>query len=961
MENLIQNEARSRTISPDFNYQVDGSEGVIRYQLSHSQYGEFWNSYCDTARKNDYRLPFAVSEKKNDVHPLTISFDLLLDTDEDDNDYPFQLPFVIELLHKVEMILYQCFDNLEESRLYSCVLLEDFVNDGSSKNLKYIDGSNITTTDCVVRVTFQFPNLAMKSEEIVDVLKRKFTSSSLSSPELNKIVPDMQRILASSIVNLENSVHELYGSRFDGNTRLNRFVGAFTYLKPAIISQVRESNYDVSFIRLNVVNTFCPRDHRHISDYNIEVNSPICEQLNEDNIYSAIPFDEDEYTLYYLPIILSYSYNSVMISVSRNSVQEETDTSTNRLADPAMPHKYYNFFLKMISNNRRSKRVECQEIGRAIYNACHNTVDNSYIQRGKRDWLAFAQYDCYDNMISDWYSFNDTQSVTIKTLAWYAKIDSPDKYQRWHYSWVMDILERNDFDFPLPEQFQKKMTSLTDEKVCEMFYRYYWLELLATGDKIIWYRFIPHNHHWIRVEGDIDVQSCFTYFKKNFIVKAISRKSSDYSSQNEDEQKRTSNIMSILTNMIKNIETQTYLKRYVNGSIKFFHIPGMEGQFDTRADVTGFNNGVIIVNKNVAEFCAGKPEDFVSKFSNIDYLDDMHWDHPEVIRLMKWLNQTFPDPELRDYFLRYNASFLKGINQDKFFMVYTGAGDNSKSMICKLVERTFGTYVCNLPISELTQKKGGSSSAPSPQLARLAGSRVVTLQEPSAKDKLNDSAVKSLTGMDKFYARSLHSNGFDIEQNFKIVMMCNDIPTMDNQNALKNRLRIIYFGSTWSDHAPESEAEQYRLHIFPKINDFGERIPSYTSAFLWVLVQYYTSYVDIGIRQEPECVKEHTARYWRDTDKYFEFLNTSFQAVLANGQLVDITTKKPSNPSTNAYIQEIHIYEMFKQWFGERYSYSIPSIDEARKGIKNYVCYGDKNRIFYGLQAKPQNINMKKE
>ncbi|OMH85869.1 putative helicase [Zancudomyces culisetae] len=78
-------------------------------------------------------------------------------------------------------------------------------------------------------------------------------------------------------------------------------------------------------------------------------------------------------------------------------------------------------------------------------------------------------------------------------------------------------------------------------------------------------------------------------------------------------------------------------------------------------------------------------------------------------------------------------------------MVWLGKGSNGKSMLMKLVEKAFGEYFCKLPSNVLTSKKS-ISSAPTPELALLDGTRIAVVQEPDLNESINHGTVKELTG-----------------------------------------------------------------------------------------------------------------------------------------------------------------------------------------------------------------------
>ena len=58
-------------------------------------------------------------------------------------------------------------------------------------------------------------------------------------------------------------------------------------------------------------------------------------------------------------------------------------------------------------------------------------------------------------------------TITYKTLAFYAREDSPSKFKEWHEKWCMHMLKRS--------------LDLGDENLSNAFYRFYFLDYYYCG------------------------------------------------------------------------------------------------------------------------------------------------------------------------------------------------------------------------------------------------------------------------------------------------------------------------------------------------------------------------------------------------------------------------------------------------------------------------------------------------
>ena len=133
---------------------------------------------------------------------------------------------------------------------------------------------------------------------------------------------------------------------------------------------------------------------------------------------------------------------------------------------------------------------------------------------------------------------------------------------------------------------------------------------------------------------------------------------------------------------------------------------------DSKNHLLCFNNGVIDFEEGI--FRKGVPEDYTSKCTNIDYVQlDEERDRNEIYEVNEFMNQLFPNPELRNYMWEHLSSVLLGKNTNQTFNIYTGRGRNGKSKLVELMSMVLGDYKATVPITLITQKRGsigGTSS-----------------------------------------------------------------------------------------------------------------------------------------------------------------------------------------------------------------------------------------------------------
>jgi P4 family phage/plasmid primase-like protien len=246
-------------------------------------------------------------------------------------------------------------------------------------------------------------------------------------------------------------------------------------------------------------------------------------------------------------------------------------------------------------------------------------------------------------------------------------------------------------------------------------------------------------------------------------------------------------------------------------------------------------------------------------------------------------------------------------------MVWSGGGDNSKSVVVELLERCLGTYRIKFPTSLLTGKRTQSSGA-TPEMARIKGVRMAFLQEPDNTANMNIGVVKELSGNDSVYVRGLYKEGQEVKPMFKLVLICNKKPNVPSEDkATWNRLRVLPFESTFSMDAPKDRDEQWRTKTFPMDPCFGAKLTRMVQPFTWMLTQEFKIYLKKGIR-EPLRVQKATNEYRRANDTYLEFID-SYVEEKAGGK-----------------IRINELYTLFKDWYKDGFpGQKVPS----RTDLKN--------------------------
>lgn len=642
---------------------------------------------------------------------------------------------------------------------------------------------------------------------------------------------------------------------------------------------------------------------------------------------------------YWLPLLLGNTYNTAPskfrgtkitrirsstadLSESNSEINSTRNSRTGRtekkqaLIDPSS-EGYVDKYLDMFNDARAVDEVYAVIIGKALFNI-HNGKDS-----GLDVWINFLTSRTvldknlrfrYELMYPDFAG----STYTLRTLAYFAREDSSEAFEEMNKKWIRNL--------------QQKSLNCVHYEVAQCFYSMFWLDIICGGAKNkMWYVF-DEVRGWQAAEIGILIKKKMSEeFRKSydrFHAELSNKIAGDSAGDDEDEKDRLRCTITKIVKLTTKLGDDGYKGRLLSTLPEFFLEPKFTGRLDTNCNLLGVANGVIeIVNDN-PEFRKQLPEDYVT-LSGCRWDETLGPEHRKVKDCKKWIRQVFADDELCGYFLKLASSCLVGKNIDKFVVFFTGDGNNSKSMVKKLFEATFGDYSYTFPKEVITTKRNGASGV-SPEMAHTRGKRVCHIQESNETDKINDGELKALTGGDTFFCRFLHNDGGNITAQFKTFVWSNGVPQMtSNGAAVKNRVLIMPCMSTWtsSDKAPESEKEQLEKKTFPADKFFENKIPGLASAFLYMLVENYKLYRREGVSKTPQIVLDHTRQYWVDNDTYSQFWEDYVEEVFEDeeGKIRDEKVFVDINND---------VWPLFRSFYKEYYpNITCPSRDLMKKEL----------------------------
>jgi phage/plasmid-associated DNA primase len=870
----------------------------------HSQ-ADFWIRYCELADRKrngheeedveaDPNADLCLAERPQEVMPqiAKLTFKFHADTTDTESWEPYDDEFLQWLCHTYQTVLTEYF------RTPSGSLMELVVVILESTNHWFEEDRETGQRFMIMEVRIQFPyarvDAGMQTRMIRPRVIQLLRKNNVLAKMQRQPIGDWEQIIATNTV---NDPIIMYGStEVSGRPKLQ-----LTHIWSHIPEAMLEGEDEIA--DNNLVDSFVPHNHMHVQQRAVDAE-----------IFEEYPLE------YWLPVFLSVGYWPTVLLPKEEMDDGGRFTNQLRLMNTPQSHVFgmgtrrgeqlneddmelSDRLIPMINSERFFKESFWLDIGRALYVAAEGGENGllSWIRHTERAMTGISTFPEYmrvaetlDETCRNLYYTFANSSITVKTLAEYAREDTPDRYANWHRDWCMASME------------QALSGYHTDVAIA--LNRVYWLDFVYWPiGKGKWFRFRTHrwyeDHQGIGLRKAIsgDFRKRFEQLRATLAQQIADSTDEDFKSKGEITEKK-------ITSLIGKLKTVAFKSNIMTETSEHFSNDRFMSLLDSNPDITGVTNGVIEIVGHHAQFRRAKPEDYVSMCTNVPYHTNYSYSHPLVMECMKWFHQVFTDPSLLHHFLKFSASCLKGRNSDKIFPIFTGEGDNSKSMIVKLFEAAFSSYCIKFDVSNVTGKNN-NAAGPTPQLARAKATRIAFMDEPEDDVPIHKGTIKRWVGGDSFFGRLLHSDGGDIQVTFKLVLTCNKVPIIPNADkAIKNRARLFPFKSTWVKDAPEDEAEQYHRGLFKMNTFFERRIPILAPAFLWIMSEYYTYYSLEGL-PDPAIVTETTEAYWRDNDVYAQFAADTIQELYTEA----------GDRDAGARVTLSEIYSEFKTWFRDAF------------------------------------------
>jgi len=507
---------------------------------------------------------------------------------------------------------------------------------------------------------------------------------------------------------------------------------------------------------------------------------------------------------------------------------------------------------------------------------------------GKFDWRLIPE------LHETWNSFSQNPDcLTYRSIMYWAKNDAKDKY---------DIIHKETVDFFITQTIQNP----TEFDLASVLYNMFKDRFVCISIKNkIWFEYIGNRWHEIdsgnTLRMSISKEMHQIYFEKTCEITNQAHSLGEPGDAERDKIMKTAQKLNEICAMLKKTQPKQNIMRE---ACEIFYDKEFVSKLDRNAYLLCFNNGVVDFKQKT--FRKGQPDDFISKCTNIDYipyssLQNTH--HKIVSDLNKFMEQLFPLKDVENYMWDHLSSCLIGINTNQTFHIYEGSGRNGKSVLTSLMGKGMGSYKGTVPITLITKQRLSIGSTSS-EVAQLDGIRYAVMQEPTKGDKINEGALKELTGgTDPIQARALFKDTITFVPQFKLVVCTNtDFEDTSNDDGTWRRMRYISFKSKFLENPYEDEIKFPRSECpyqFKLDKTIDEKFDVWAPVFMSILV--HKAYTNQGLVKDCNTVMLTSDKHRESQDYMSGFVKENI--IEKHGSI----------------IKKTNMMESFKLWYVENY------------------------------------------
>jgi len=291
-------------------------------------------------------------------------------------------------------------------------------------------------------------------------------------------------------------------------------------------------------------------------------------------------------------------------------------------------------------------------------------------------------------------------------------------------------------------------------------------------------------------------------------------------------------------------------------------VAAMPSEFDADPLLLNVLNGTIVFLRPEPErgFDAGwsmrdhRREDRMTKICAVG-----HDAEATCPRFDAFLEKVQPDAEMRDFLDTWAGYNALGLADAQKMAIFYGEGSNGKGVWINTVANILGDYSWATGIETfIDQGRYRKGSDASPDLAALAGRRMVYANEPENGSKFSDGLIKELTSDEpKGGVRELMKPPFELQITFSNTVTANTLPGIGTDHGIQRRVQVVPWAVVISG-----------ADVDPRLKD---KLKAEGPGILNRMIAGAVRYLAEGLTT-PQAIKDATVEYQQDNDLLGRFL-----------------------------------------------------------------------------------------
>lgn len=237
-------------------------------------------------------------------------------------------------------------------------------------------------------------------------------------------------------------------------------------------------------------------------------------------------------------------------------------------------------------------------------------------------------------------------------------------------------------------------------------------------------------------------------------------------------------------------------------------------------------------------------------------------EHDERAKCPKFdafLEEVQPDPEMRDFLDVWAGYNMLGLADAQKMALFYGEGSNGKGVWINTVAHILGDYAWAAGIETfIDQGRYRKGSDASPDLAAMAGRRMVYANEPEEHSKFSDGLIKAMTSDEPIGGvRELMKPPFELQVTFTNTVSANNMPKIGTDHGIQRRVQVV----PWAVTIPDERADPL----------LKSKLKAEASGILNRMIAGAMRYLSKALPM-PAAVKEATREYQADNDLLGQFI-----------------------------------------------------------------------------------------